>query len=143
MNVVDSSGWLEYYADGPNADFFASAIEKPLELIVPTLSLYEVFKRVCQQRAEGDALQAVAIMVQGTVADLDMELALSAARLSIDLKLPMADSIMLATARHHGAVFWTQDAHFEGVQGVQYRPSGAASPPDSPRQGERSSLSEP
>ncbi len=126
MNVVDSSGWLEYYADGPNADFFASAIERTSELIVPTVSLYEVFKRVSQQRGEGDALQAVAVMAQGAVAELDMDLALEAARLSIDLKLPMADSVMLATARRFGAILWTQDAHFDGVLGVQYRQSEAS-----------------
>jgi len=124
MNVVDSNGWLEYYADGPNADFFASAIERTSELIVPTLSLYEVFKRVFQQRGEGDALQAVAVMLQGTVVDLDMDLALSAAKLSIELKLPMAASVMLATARHHGAILWTQDAHFDAIQGVQYIKAG-------------------
>lgn len=120
MNVVDSSGWLEYFANGPNADFFAPTIERVSELVVPTLSLYEVFKRVLQQRGEGDALQAVAVMVQGTVADLDMDVALGAAKLSVDLKLPMAGSAMLATAQRHGAVFWTQDAHFDGVQGVRY-----------------------
>jgi predicted nucleic acid-binding protein len=123
MNIVDSSGWLEYLANGPNADFFAPALEKVPELIVPTLSLYEVFKRVLQQRGEGDALQAIAVMVQGTVVDLDIDVALSAAKLSTDLKLPMADSVMLATARRYGAVFWTQDAHFNGVQGVQYKKS--------------------
>ena len=121
MNVVDSSAWLEYFANGPNADFFAPTVEKTSELIVPTLSLYEVFKRVLQQRGEGDALQAVAVMVQATVVDLDMDVAISAAKLSIDLKLPMADSVMLATGRRYGAVFWTQDAHFDGVQGVEYR----------------------
>ena len=121
MNVVDSSAWLEYFANGPNVDFFAPAVEKTSQLIVPTLSLYEVFKRVLQQRGEGDALQAVAVMVQATVVDLDMDVALSAAKLSIDLKLPMADSVMLATARRYGAVFWTQDTHFDGVQGVQYK----------------------
>lgn len=120
MNVVDSSGWLEYFADGPNADFFAPAIERTAELIVPTLSLYEVFKRVLQQRGEGDALQAVAIMLQGSVVDLDTDLALSAAKLSTDLGLPMADSVMLATARSQKAIFWTQDADFDGIEGVQY-----------------------
>jgi len=122
MNVVDSSGWLEYFADGPNADFFAAAIEDTAELVVPTLSLYEVFKRVLQQRGEGDALQSVAVMIQGAVVDLDMDLALRAAKLSVDLKLPMADSVMLATAASQGAVLWTQDADFEGVQGVRYIP---------------------
>jgi predicted nucleic acid-binding protein len=120
MNVVDSSGWLEYLADGPNADFFAPAIEDASELLVPSLSLYEVFKRVLQQRGEGDALQAVAVMTQGRVVDLDMDVALAAAKISVDLKVPMADSVMLATARLHGATFWTQDADFEDVQGVQY-----------------------
>jgi predicted nucleic acid-binding protein len=120
MNVVDSSGWLEYFADGPNADFFAQAIEAVTDLVVPTLSLYEVFKRVLQQRGEGDALQAVAVMIQGNVIDLDMDLALSAAKVSMELKLPMADSVMLATAQAHGATLWTQDADFEEIAGVQY-----------------------
>lgn len=120
MNVVDSSGWLEYFADGPNADFFAQAIEAVTDLVVPTLSLYEVFKRVLQQRGEGDALQAVAVMIQGNVIDLDMDLALSAAKVSTERKLPMADSVMLATAQAHGATLWTQDADFEEIAGVQY-----------------------
>ena len=119
MNVVDSSGWLEYFADGPNAKFFAPAVETTRDLIVPTLSLYEVFKRVLQQRGENDALQAAALMQQGLVVELTSPIALSAARLSADTKLPMADSIMLATARAHQAAFWTQDADFEGVAGVK------------------------
>ena len=120
MNVVDSSGWLEYFADGPNADFFAPAIESVSDLVVPTLSLYEVFKRVLQQRGEGDALQAVAVMIQGQVIDLDMDLALSAAKVSTERKLPMADSVMLATAQAQDATLWTQDADFEEIEGVQY-----------------------
>lgn len=120
MNVVDSSGWLEYFADGPNADFFAQAIEAVTDLVVPTLSLYEVFKKVLQERGEGDALQATAVMMQGQVIDLDMDLALRAAKVSTELKLPMADSVMLATAQAHGATLWTQDADFEEIAGVQY-----------------------
>ena len=120
MNVVDSSGWLEYLADGPNADFFAPAIENTTDLVVPSLSLYEVFKRVLQQRGEGDALRAVAVMSQGRVVGLDMDLALSAARVSVEYKLPMADSVMLATAHLYDATLWTQDADFEGVEGVRY-----------------------
>jgi predicted nucleic acid-binding protein len=120
MNVVDSGGWLEYFADGPNADFFAQAIETVADLVVPTLSLYEVFKRVLQQRGEGDALQAVAIMMQGKVIDLDMDLALRAAKVSMERKLPMAESVMVATAQAHGATLWTQDADFEEIAGVQY-----------------------
>jgi predicted nucleic acid-binding protein len=120
MNVVDSSGWLEYFADGPNADFFAPAIEKTGDLIIPTISLYEVFKRVLQQKGEGEALQAIAVMHQGAVVDLDAALALNAAKVSVKLSLPMADSIMLATALASGATFWTQDADFANIDGVKY-----------------------
>ncbi len=120
MNVVDSSGWLEYFADGPNADFFAPAVERLSELLVPTLSVYEVFKRVIQQRGEGEALRAIAQMQQGVVVALDTEVALSAAKLSLELKLPMTDSIMLATAKRHEASLWTQDADFEAMEGVRY-----------------------
>ncbi len=121
MNVVDSSGWLEFLADGPNAGFFAPAIERPSGLVVPTLSIVEVFRRVLQQRDESHALQAAALMHQGQLADLTARLAIDAARLSHRARLPMADSIMLATARAHGATFWTQDADFEGMAGVRYK----------------------
>ena len=126
MNVVDSCAWLEYFAAGPNAAFFGRAIEATGDLVVPTLSLYEVFKRILQQRTEGDALVAVALMQQGTVVELDARLALSAARISVDLKLPMADSAMLATARAFGATLWTQDEHFEDLPDVRYRPVKAS-----------------
>lgn len=120
MNVVDSSGWLEYFADGPNAGFFAPAIEATRELLVPTLSLCEVFKRVLQQRGEGEALQAVALMQQGQIVELTSALALAAAKAGIEHRLPMADSIVLATAQAHGAILWTQDADFERIAGVKY-----------------------
>ena len=120
MNIVDSSGWLEYFASGPNAGFFAPVIALPAELVVPTLSLFEVFKRVLQQRDETAALRAVALMQQGTVVDLTSPIALSAARLAVELRLPMSDSVMLASARAHDATFWTQDAHFENMDGVRY-----------------------
>jgi predicted nucleic acid-binding protein len=121
MNVVDSSAWLEYFANGPNAGFFAPAIEKTSDLLVPSLVLYEVFRRVLQQRDEGAALQAVAVMQQGSVIDLDAPLALNAARLSTERRLPLADSVILATAQAHAAVLWTQDADFKGMAGVEYR----------------------
>ena len=121
MNVVDSSAWLEYFASGPNAGFFAKAIEDTQQLIVPTLSLFEVFKRVLEQRGEGDALQAVAVMRQGMVVDLDGAIVLRGAKLSLEYRLPMADSVMLAIARSYDATVWTQDADFENVLGVQYR----------------------
>ena len=120
MNVVDSSGWLEYLADGSNADFFANSILATADLLVPTLSLYEVFKRVLQQRGEDDALQAVALMQQGMIVELSVSLALSAARISLNDKIPMADSIMLATARAYGATLWSQDSDFENIAGVRY-----------------------
>ena len=120
MNVVDSCGWLEYFADGPNADFFAPAVENISELLIPSISVYEVFKRVLQQRGEGDALQAIAALTQGKVVELDTALALGAAKISVELRLPMADSVMLATARAHNATLWTQDADFENIEGVQY-----------------------
>jgi len=120
MNVVDSSGWLEYFADGPNADFYAAAIESVSELVVPSISIYEVFKRVLQQRDESDAIQAVAVMQQGLVVDLDTTIALNAAKISVELGLPMADSVMLATARAYNATLWTQDASLKGIDNVQY-----------------------
>ena len=120
MNVVDSSAWLEYFADGPNAGVFAKPIEATRSLVVPTLSLYEVFKRVSQQRDEDEALRAIAVMEQGTVVDLDRATALEAARLAIVHRLAMADSVMLATAQRHRATLWTQDADFDGLQGARY-----------------------
>lgn len=121
MNVVDSSAWLEYFAGGNNADFFAPPIEAVTKLVVPVISIYEVFKRVCQQNGEGDALQAIALMQQGRVVELTSQLALNAAKLSIEYRLPMADSLILATARAHGATLWTQDADFDSVPGVKYK----------------------
>jgi len=124
MNVVDSSGWLEYFADGPNADFFAASIENVDELLVPTISIFEVFKRIMQQRSEDAALQAIVAMQQGKVIDLDSTIAIHAAKLSATLKIPMADSIILETARVNNATVWTQDADFEGLDGVQYIKKG-------------------
>jgi predicted nucleic acid-binding protein len=120
MNLVDSCGWLEYFADGPNADFYAAALEDTGSLLVPTICLLEVFKRVLQQRGEDAALQVAATMHQGLLAPLDANLALRAAKISSDLKLSLADSVILATARTYLAVIWTQDAHFKGLEGVRY-----------------------
>lgn len=120
MNLVDSSGWLEYFADGTNADFFAPAIENTIDLVVPTLSLYEVFKRILQQSSESEALKAIAFMQQAHVVVLDATMALSAAKISVEMKLPMADSIILATSRAYDARLWTQDADFFGIEGVEF-----------------------
>jgi len=120
MNVVDSSGWLEYFAGDSNADFFAPAIEDTKNLLVPVICIYEVFKRIRQQSGINEAQQHIGDMKSGKVIELDESLALSAAKLSADLKLPMADSIILATARANNATLWTQDEHFKDLDGVQY-----------------------
>ncbi len=122
MNVVDSSGWLEYFADTPNAKHFSSPIEDTENLIVPTITFFEVFKKILKQKNEGEALQAVALMQQGQVVDFDMELSLNAARLSVEHQIPMADSLILATARAFDATLWTQDSDFRDLEGVEYFP---------------------
>jgi predicted nucleic acid-binding protein len=126
VNVVDSSGWIEFFTDGPNAAFFATAIQDVDELIVPSLSIYEVFKWVCRERDESLALRAIAQMQLGKVIELDAKLALFAARSSLQTKLPMADSIFYTTAQLHQAILWTQDNDFEGLNGVKYLPKKKA-----------------
>jgi predicted nucleic acid-binding protein len=121
MNVVDSSAWLEYFADGPNAGEFAEVIADVEELVVPAITLFEVFKRIRVQRDLASALYAVAQMRRGRVVDLDADLAVAAAELSAETGLPLADSIILAIARAEEATLWTQDADFEGMEGVEYR----------------------
>lgn len=120
MNVVDSSAWLEYFADGPNADAFAPALEEGDALIVPTICIYEVFKSVLRQRGEAAALSAIAVMRRGRIVELSEAIALRAATLSLKMKLPMADSVILATAYAYGAHIWTQDTDFEGLEGVTF-----------------------
>lgn len=121
-NVVDSSAWLAYFADEPSAEQFAAAIEQTSRLVVPSNCLTEVFKVVARQRGEGDALQVVAIMQQGQIVDLDATLALSAATIALEHRLPLADSIVYATARLVGGVVWTQDDDFKDLPDVQYVP---------------------
>ena len=118
MNVVDSSAWLEYFAATPRAEHFAKAIETPARLVVPVLTLCEVFKKVLRERGENAALQIAAQMQQGRVVDVDTRLVLSAARFA----LPLADSLIYATVLAHKATLWTQDAHFNGLPGVRYFP---------------------
>ncbi len=120
MNVIDSSGWLEYFGNGKNASFFSPVIENLAEVIVPTINIFEVFKRILIERNRTDALEAVAMMYDGILVDLDREMALTAADLSYKLKLPLADSIILATAREYKATLWTQDEHFKDFEGVKY-----------------------
>jgi predicted nucleic acid-binding protein len=119
MNVVDSSGWLEYFADGPNAEAFSEPLGEMSSLVVPTITVYEVFKVVLRQRGEDAAFQAAALMQQGKVVELSPSLAMLAAKTSLDLSLPMADSIILETARQHQAILWTQDEDFSGIESVR------------------------
>jgi predicted nucleic acid-binding protein len=116
VNVVDSSAWLEYLAGTDRAELFAAAIEDPANLIVPAISIYEVYKKVLREKGEDIAAQVFGLMSLGRVVELDAPLSLEAARLS----LPMADSIIYATALRHDATLWTQDAHFDGIAGVRY-----------------------
>ena len=123
LNVVDSSGWIEYFTGSSNADVFAAPIEATEQLIVASISVLEVFRWVCREHGETDALRAVALMQQGHVVDLDTTLALRAANLGIEHKLPLADSVLFATAHVFGATLWTQDSEFEGIAGVEYHPT--------------------
>ena len=119
-NIVDSSGWLEYFADAGNASFFTPAIENTKNLIVPSISILEVFKHVLRLCSEKQAFESIECMLQGTVIDLDIELSLNAAKLGIQHKIPLADSIILATGIAHAATIWTQDADFKGLPHVKY-----------------------
>jgi predicted nucleic acid-binding protein len=121
MNLVDSCGWLEYFADGANAGFFAPAVEDVHHGIVPSICLLEVFKKILQQKDEDSALQAVALMQQAGVVDLDSIVSIHAAKMGHELNIPLADSVILATARIYKAVIWTQDVHFKSIRGVMYK----------------------
>lgn len=116
LNVVDSSAWLEYLFDTPEAAPFAAAIEDTAHLIVPVITLYEVFRKVHRTHGEDAALQVAAQMQQGQLINLDEGLALEAAKLA----LPLADSLIYATALRFEATLWTQDQHFDGLAGVRY-----------------------
>lgn len=122
MNVVDSSGWIEYLTNGPGADFFAPALENTEELLVPTICLVEVARHVHREKGEDMALQTLALMQQARVVELLPEVILLAARAGKDHRLPLADSIVFATGRLYDAIVWTQDSDFEGLEGVQYTP---------------------
>jgi predicted nucleic acid-binding protein len=126
MNVVDSSAWLSYFAGDKNARLFAKPIENLDKLLVPSITITEVFKSVLRQRNEESALEVVAHMEQGTVIALDGELAVNAAVFGVEHKLPLADSIIYATAQKYDAVVWTQDADFEGLKNVKFYPKAKA-----------------
>ncbi len=122
MNIVDSSGWLAYFADEPNAKHFLNPLKDAASLVVPTITVYEVFKVVLRESSENEAIQVAAAMQKGTVIDLTVQLAIAASKLSLENGLPMADSIILATAKAYDAILWTQDSDFKNMAGVKYFP---------------------
>jgi predicted nucleic acid-binding protein len=122
MNIIDSSGWLEYFSDGPNAKHYLPPLKDPSTLIVPVITIYEVFKVVLRESSEDTALQAVAAMQKGRIIVLTVNIAMEASKLSLRHDLPMADSIILATAQAYKCVIWTQDADFQHIEGVKFFP---------------------
>jgi predicted nucleic acid-binding protein len=122
MNIVDSSGWLEYFSGGPNADRFLPPLNEPSSLIVPTITIYEVFKVVLREAGENEALQSIAAMQKGSVVDLTTSMAMNASKLSVKYNLPMVDSIIFATAKAYDCIIWTQDSDFEKLKRVRFFP---------------------
>jgi len=122
MNIVDSSGWLSYFADEPNAEHFLAPLNDSTLLVVPTITIYEVFKVILRESSENEALQAAVAMQKGRLVELNASLAIAASKLSIEYNLPMADSIILATAQEYKAIIWTQDADFQNISSVKYFP---------------------
>jgi predicted nucleic acid-binding protein len=125
MNVVDSSGWLAYFSRSPNAGFFTPPIRDLENLLVPAICLYEVFKRLLALRGEEAALTAAGVMALGAIVDVDHDTAISAAQISFETGLAMADSMILAIARTHDAILWTQDADFDGLEKVRFVDPGS------------------
>ncbi len=120
MNIVDSSGWLAYFADEPNAKHYLRPLNDTDSLVVPTVTIYEVFKVVLRESSENEALQAAVAMRKGRVVDLTASMAIAASKLSLKHNLPMADSIILATAKEFEATIWTQDSDFKNIDDVKY-----------------------
>lgn len=120
MNLVDSSGWLEYLVEGKNAKLFAPAIEKTDELLVSTINLYEIYKKILSEKDEHSAIQVVGLMQQAKVVEVNSSIAIQAAKFSFEQKIPMADSLIYITARQNNATVWTQDVDFKDLDGVKY-----------------------
>ncbi|MEW6195450.1 MAG: type II toxin-antitoxin system VapC family toxin [Bacteroidota bacterium] len=120
MNLIDSSGWLEYLADGKNSKYFAPIIEKTEELIVSVINIYEIYKKVLTEKDENTAIQVVGLMQQAKVVDVTSAISIQASKFSHEFKIPMADSIIYATAKMNDAVVWTQDSDFKNLDGVKY-----------------------
>jgi predicted nucleic acid-binding protein len=120
MNIIDSSFWLEYFAGTDSGNIVSVIIENTKDLIIPTIILYEVFKKLLLETTEDDALFCIAHMKQGNIINLSDELSLLASKKSIEFKLPMADSIIYATNLKYDCTLWTQDRHFSGLDSVSY-----------------------
>lgn len=120
MNLVDSSGWLEFLVDGKNAKFFAPVIENTDELIVSVINIYEIYKKVLFEKDEGTAIQVAGLMQQAKVVDVTPSIAIQAAKFSHEFKIPLADSIIYATGRMNDSIIWTQDVDFKNLDGVKY-----------------------
>ncbi len=120
MNLVDSSGWLEYLANGKNAKLFAPAIEKTNELLISTINLYEIYKKVLSEKDEHSAIQVIGLMQQAKVVEVNSTIAIQAAKFSFVQKIPMADSLIYITAKQYNATVWTQDVDFKDLDGVKY-----------------------
>jgi predicted nucleic acid-binding protein len=120
LNLVDSSGWLEYFAGGKNAEVFAPAIENTKELIVSTINIYEIYKKILAERDEHSAAEGIGMMQQAKIIDISFSISIHAATISHQFKLPMADSLIYATALQSEAIVWTQDKDFKGLKNVKY-----------------------
>ncbi len=118
--IVDSSGWMEYAMASERGRLFAPAIQDFENLIVPSIIIHEVFKILKRQLGESAAVDTLAYMQRGRVIDLSDSIAILAAKMAVDLQLPMADSIIYATAHFYEATIWTQDADFKNLGGVKY-----------------------
>jgi predicted nucleic acid-binding protein len=120
VDLIDSCGWLEYFTDGPNVDFFSAPILAQSKIIVPTIVIYELWKKIVREQGEEIAIEITAQLKRFDIVPLDESLSISAAKISLEHKLPMADSIIYATAQKHKAVLWTQDADFKDFTDVKY-----------------------
>jgi toxin FitB len=120
MNLVDSSGWLEFFSNGKQAHLFTPIIQNSEELIVSVINKYEVYKKLCLEFNTKQAANSMGAMYLGRLVEVTEEIALTASELSIEFHIPMADSLLLATARIENADFWTLDSHFKDIPGVKY-----------------------
>ena len=120
MIVVDSCGWVERFAGSPLGELYGAAMQDPGEMLVPAVCLTEVFRLLAREAGEPAALVGSGVMQQARVVALDAELAIGAARAGQAFRLPLADSVVYATAQAHGAEVWTHDEHFRGLPGVRF-----------------------